>query len=73
MRPGSIYTGFGSKDATFLQVLDCYVEQSLIKIDKYNRLANHPLEALKDFCVWFYFCWRKARKLQSLFASQNSI
>jgi TetR/AcrR family transcriptional repressor of nem operon len=30
MQPGSIYAGFGSKEAMFLQVLDCYVEQSLI-------------------------------------------
>ncbi|MFT5923909.1 MAG: TetR/AcrR family transcriptional repressor of nem operon [Paraglaciecola sp.] len=30
MQPGSIYAEFGSKEAMFLQVLDCYVEQSLI-------------------------------------------
>ena len=46
---GSIYAGFGSKEALFLQVLNCYVEQTLSKIDEYNRLATHPLEALKDF------------------------
>jgi TetR/AcrR family transcriptional repressor of nem operon len=53
MRPGSIYKEFGSKEAMFLQVLDCYVEQSLVKIDKYNRLATHPLKALKDFVCGF--------------------
>ncbi|AGH45370.1 TetR/AcrR family transcriptional regulator [Paraglaciecola psychrophila] len=55
MRPGSIYAGFGSKEAMFLQVLDCYVEQSLLKIDEYDRLATHPLEALKDFVSGFIF------------------
>lgn len=55
MRPGSIYAGFGSKEALFLQVLDCYVTQSLNKIDEYNRLATHPLEALKDFVNGFIF------------------
>jgi AcrR family transcriptional regulator len=55
MRPGSIYAGFGSKEAMFLQVLDCYVEQSLLKIDEYNRLATHPLEVLKDFVSGFIF------------------
>ena len=55
MRPGSIYAGFGSKEALFLQVLDCYVEQSLSKIDEYNQLAAHPLEALKDFVSGFIF------------------
>lgn len=49
MRLGSIYTGFGSKEALFLQVLNCYVEHTLSKINEYNRLATHPLEALKDF------------------------
>jgi TetR/AcrR family transcriptional repressor of nem operon len=49
MRPGSIYAGFGSKEALFLQVLNCYVEQSLNKIDEYNRSVTHPLEALKYF------------------------
>jgi AcrR family transcriptional regulator len=55
MRPGSIYAGFGSKEAMFLQVLDCYVAQSLSKIDEYNRLATHPLEALKNFVSGFIF------------------
>jgi TetR/AcrR family transcriptional repressor of nem operon len=55
MRPGSIYAGFGSKEAMFLQVLDCYVAQSLSKIDEYNRLTTHPLEALKSFVSGFIF------------------
>jgi TetR/AcrR family transcriptional repressor of nem operon len=55
MRPGSIYAGFGSKEALFLQVLDCYVAQSLSKIDEYNRLAPHPLEALKNFVSGYIF------------------
>jgi TetR/AcrR family transcriptional repressor of nem operon len=55
MRPGSIYSGFGNKEALFLLVLDCYVEQSISKIDKYNQLAAHPIEALKDFVSGFIF------------------
>ena len=55
MRPGSIYAGFGSKEVLFLQVLDCYVQQSLNKIDGYNQLATHPLEALKNFVSGFIF------------------
>lgn len=39
----------------FLQVLDCYVEPSLLKIDEYNRLATHPLEVLKNFVSGFIF------------------
>ena len=48
MRPGSIYAGFGSKEGLFIQVLDCYVAQNLNKIDEYNRLAAHPIQALKN-------------------------
>jgi AcrR family transcriptional regulator len=55
MRPGSIYAGFGSKEALFLQVLDCYIEQSLSIIDHYNQLAPHPLEALRRFVNGFIF------------------
>jgi AcrR family transcriptional regulator len=55
MRPGSIYAGFGSKEALFLQVLDCYVTQSLCKIDDYNQIATHPLEALENFVSGFIF------------------
>lgn len=55
MRPGSIYAGFGSKEALFLEVLDCYVAQSLSKIDEFNRLATHPLEALKNFVSDYLF------------------
>ena len=55
MRPGSIYAGFGSKEGLFLQVLDCYVEQSISSIDEYNRLAVNPLEALKNFVSEYIF------------------
>lgn len=55
MRPGSIYAGFGSKEGLFLQVLDCYVQQSIKKIDDYNRLAANPLEALKNFVSDYIF------------------
>ena len=64
MRPGSIYAGFGSKETLFLQVLDCYVEQSLNKIDEYNQLATHPLEALKDFVRDFIFVAGKLENCQ---------
>ena len=55
MRPGSIYAGFGSKEGLFLQVIDCYVEQSLKKIDDYNKLAKTPLDALYNFVTDYIF------------------
>lgn len=55
MRPGSIYAGFGSKEGLFLQVLDCYVTQSISKIDKYNQLASNPIDGLKDFVSGYIF------------------
>jgi TetR/AcrR family transcriptional repressor of nem operon len=48
MRPGSIYSSFGSKEGLFKESLQFYTDSSL------SRLANHmesssPLEALTDF------------------------
>lgn len=49
MRPGSIYSAFGSKEGLFKEVLQYYAEQGLNHLSTLKKSADSPLQALKKF------------------------
>lgn len=49
MRPGSIYTAFGSKNGLFTEALRNYTDMVIAQLNQFRDEANSPIEALKAF------------------------
>ncbi|MFT6914576.1 MAG: TetR/AcrR family transcriptional repressor of nem operon [Motiliproteus sp.] len=49
MRPGSIYTSFGSKEGLFKETLQHYAKASLMRLNSSVEASASPLEGLKLF------------------------
>ncbi|MEC6796795.1 TetR/AcrR family transcriptional regulator [Photobacterium sp. S4TG1] len=49
MRPGSIYSTFGSKEGLFKEVLRNYTDMGLAKIETLRNVSDTPIEVLKAF------------------------
>ncbi|AWL10679.1 HTH-type transcriptional repressor ComR [Saliniradius amylolyticus] len=49
MRPGSIYSGFGSKEGLFREVLNCYTQNSLDLLNKHLTQTSDAMAGLERF------------------------
>ena len=49
LRPGSIYSGFGSKEGLFKETLQNYANKSVETLKSFSEIHDSPLEALQAF------------------------
>ena len=49
MRPGSIYSAFGSKDGLFKEALRNYTDMGLAQMQSFAEQNNSPIDTLKAF------------------------